>query len=331
MTPDLTPEQRANLLARLCDPFPPNDVMWRVVNMSKNKQRGEVCAYVTKRVYHDRLNALFSTSGWSYAFVTNIISNLTRSKKDQQIATGKVIIVCTLSIEGFGVHSSTGEAWLDDDNASTSAEAQSFKRTSAQFGLGRYIELLNNDKPWVDLDEHRQPKGRPALPDWALPRALRAAARPQPLIAATQGKQLTTGTTTAVHAATQKSALPATAQSSSKPAVLGFGPAKGEDTELSKKFGLLKREVGFELFNDVVRHVSNYFDAGRYIGDRDNRTLECFARAQALLQKLRDLNERVGESRFGLILDEYSVPSLQGFTSIDQLVTVVGAIEKIAA
>lgn len=333
MSPELTPERRASLLVRLCDPFPPNDVLWRVINTSKDKARGEVAAYVKKRVYHDRLNSLFTTSGWSSTFVSNITSNLTRSKNNQLISTGKVMLVCTVSIDGFGMHSSTGEGWLDDENAMTSAESQSFKRACAQFGLGRYIELLNNDKPWVDLDQRKQPRTRPQLPGWALPRALQPRERPQPTIAATQGTQLKTGSATATQPAAQKlAARPVAAQTTStKPTLVEPGTGQRTETELNKQFRLLKEEVGESLFNDVVEHVKVSFEEGKYHGDRNTKTLECFKRTQVLIQRLRELSEHVGESCFGRILDEYSVSALNSFTSIDQLVTVVGAIEKIAA
>jgi len=39
----------------------------------------------------------------------------------------------------LGTHSGTGEAWADDENAMTAAEAQAFKRACSCFGLGRYL------------------------------------------------------------------------------------------------------------------------------------------------------------------------------------------------
>src|SRR5215471_18688630 len=50
----------------------------------------------------------------------------------------------------------------------TAAEAQAFKRACACFGLGRY--LYNLEGGWVDLDNKKQPKSTPKLPDWALPK-----------------------------------------------------------------------------------------------------------------------------------------------------------------
>ena len=81
---------------------------------------------------------------------------------------GKVVVTCEVSIYGLGTHSGIGEEWADNENAGTAAEAQAFKRACACFGLGRY--LYNLEGGWVDLDDKRQPKSTPKLPDWALPK-----------------------------------------------------------------------------------------------------------------------------------------------------------------
>jgi hypothetical protein len=344
MPPELTAERRASLLARLCDPFPPNNVQWRVYKTTKDQSRGEVGAYVKKLVYYDRLNQLFTTSGWTSSFVATNIQNVTRPKNNRTINTGKVVLICTVSIDGFGTHTSTGDCWADEENATTTAESQAFKRACAQFGLGRYLELLNNDKPWVDLDDRKQPRERPKLPDWALPRAFQVKARTQPVVANTMPPVVNTppapsstqspaGASTAVPTtvptAEQKSA--STATTSPKPALVESRAQRKAESELNKKFRLAKEEVGEHLFNDVVEHVKDFFEKGRYTGDRNIKTLECFTHAQGLIQKLRDLHEHVGDATFGNTLDEYNVPALNAFSTIDQLVAVVEAMEKIAA
>jgi hypothetical protein len=45
---------------------------------------------------------------------------------------------------------------------------KAFKRACSCFGLGWY--LYNLDGTWVDLDERRQPKFTPKLPNWAPPK-----------------------------------------------------------------------------------------------------------------------------------------------------------------
>lgn len=73
----------------------------------------------------------------------------------------KVLVTCEVTVFGLGSHSATGEEWADDENALTSAEAQSFKRACACLGLGRYLYYFSGT--WVDLDDHKRPKSVPEL------------------------------------------------------------------------------------------------------------------------------------------------------------------------
>jgi hypothetical protein len=74
------------------------------------------------------------------------VSNIQRSKKVNKayamITTGKILVTSTITIEGFGTRSSTGEGWADDENGTTRAQAQAFRRACAEFGLGRYLREL---------------------------------------------------------------------------------------------------------------------------------------------------------------------------------------------
>jgi hypothetical protein len=148
-------------------PFEPWQIEWRVMNTTKGQQpaRGQVVPYADQRAYTDRLNALFTPAGWTRRYAIHTSANFERSK-DQKIAA-KVLVTCELTIFGLGSHSATGEEWADDDNACTSAEAQSFKRACACLGLGRY--LYNFTGTWVDLDDRKRPKTVPQLTGWATP------------------------------------------------------------------------------------------------------------------------------------------------------------------
>src|SRR6266550_1475825 len=126
------------LVAALEVPFDPSQIEWRVMNTTKSQPlRGQVVPYADQRAYTDRLNALFTPAGWTRKYTIHTSANFERSG-DQKIVA-KVLVTCELTIFGLGSHSATGEEWADDDNAVTSAEAQSFKRASACFGLGRYF------------------------------------------------------------------------------------------------------------------------------------------------------------------------------------------------
>lgn len=164
------------LLAELEVPFPAHQVQWRVTNTSRDKRRGQIVPYADPRAYTDRLNLLFTPQGWTRNYRVETMNNITRFKKGEAVVSGKVLVTCTLTINGLGEHSGTGEEWADDDNGMTAADAQAFKRACSCFGLGRYFYHLQ--PPWVDLDEHRQPKRLPSLPIWALPENWRKGMRP---------------------------------------------------------------------------------------------------------------------------------------------------------
>jgi hypothetical protein len=87
--------------------------------------------------------------------------------KTRTAVAAKVVVVCKVTVCGFGSHTGVGEEWADDQNAATRAEAQAFKRACACFGLGRYLYDL--DTVWVDLDQYNRPVHTPRLPDLALP------------------------------------------------------------------------------------------------------------------------------------------------------------------
>jgi hypothetical protein len=164
------------LLAELEVPFPPDQVHWRVMSTSNGTKRGQIVPYADPRAYTDRLNALFSPQGWTRDYRVETMNNITRVKKGETIVSGKVLVTCTVTIAGLGSHSGTGEEWADHDNGFTAADAQAFKRACCQFGLGRYFYALV--APWVDLDQNRQPRKTPSLPEWAIPENWRKGMRP---------------------------------------------------------------------------------------------------------------------------------------------------------
>jgi len=161
-------EQVVRLVAALEEPFDPREIKWRVTNTTSDRRRGQVIAYADPRAYTDRLNALFTVRGWTREYSIQVIQNFERMERGNAGAriSGKIVVACKLTIDGFGAHSGLGEEWADNENAATAAEAQAFKRACSCFGLGRYLYDLAGI--WVDLDEKKQPLSRPKLPEWAL-------------------------------------------------------------------------------------------------------------------------------------------------------------------
>jgi hypothetical protein len=167
---EYTEDEVRRLVAALEEPFDPQKIKWRVTNTTKDRTRGQVMAYADQRAYTDRLNAIFTVRGWTRKYRVEMINNLERktSHESESQMVGKVVVTCEVSIYGLGTHSGIGEEWTDNENAGTAAEAQAFKRACACFGLGRYLYDLEGG--WVDLDNKKQSKSTPKLPNWALPK-----------------------------------------------------------------------------------------------------------------------------------------------------------------
>jgi hypothetical protein len=90
------------LFTQLAEPFDPNEIKWRVTHTTRDGSRGAVVAYADPRAYTDRLNQLFTPTGWTRTYEVSTISAVTRMKKDKLIQTGKVLVTCTLTITGLG-------------------------------------------------------------------------------------------------------------------------------------------------------------------------------------------------------------------------------------
>jgi hypothetical protein len=346
---ELTPEAHEDLLARLLEPFDPALVLWSVNEIEAGGARGKLVTYVQAKNYHDRLNKLFSTDGWSAEYSTEMVCNITRIKRNQKISTGKLVVICKLTISGFGTHSSTGEQWADNDNAMTTAESQAFKRACSSFGLGRYLAEI--EKPLVDLDKERKPKALPTLPEWALPHAKAdldpqpSGSEPQPQAlpakdepaSAESRKQATQIPALAAQPAATSSSQGQAPQKSTNTATTLQPLAKKPEQELAKRFAALKLALGRTLHDSIIAFVSNGFATGTLLVGEQGKNgvaLTYLDRGKVSIEEIRRLAEEVGEQQFAQTLDEFNVPSLDCFASIDQLNAVHKALVsqvKIAA
>src|SRR5208337_4123095 len=169
--------------------------------------------------------------------VTNTANNRTRDKRNSEIVTGKILVVCKVTIEGLGTHSGTGEEWADEENAMTSAEAQAFKRACSCFGLGRCF--YDFDAPWVDLDDKGRPKKAPALPTWLIPENWRKGARPSGKASGANG-----------------SATPSHAVDASNGRSNGSGSNRN-GADLDKRISALEESVGGKLYRWVLREYGH--------------------------------------------------------------------------
>ena len=77
-----------NLFIELPEPFDPTEIKWRVAHTSRDGNRGAAIAFADPRAYTDRLNQLFTPSGWTRTYEVATLSSVTRMKKGKLIQTG---------------------------------------------------------------------------------------------------------------------------------------------------------------------------------------------------------------------------------------------------
>ena len=293
VSPVFTPERLKELMAALEEPFDPTEIKWRVTNTtqigSRNgpRFRGQMLAYADPRAYTDRLNDLFTPSGWTRDYTVQLVQNFERKERGstERTITAKIVVTCRVTIHGFGAHTGLGEEWADNDNAGTAAEAQAFKRACSCFGLGRYLYDLEGQ--WVDLDEKKRPLETPRLPDWARPKA-----RPSEPRGSAHGSNGNTPGSGNGNAAARN----------------GRGGLYRD--EVLAQVRSLSDTVGFSLARGVLKAVANVDDASK-IRDMAKLTM-AFDRLQDLVRgvkRLRTAIRKCGPQRYSALCRELNLPS----------------------
>jgi hypothetical protein len=299
-----TAAQIKEFVALLEVPFDPSVIEWRVTNTTKGSghSRGQVIPYADQRAYTDRLNALFSPAGWTRKYAVHTSANFQRGK-DQKI-TAKVFVTCDLTIFGIGSHSATGEEWADDENAGTAAEAQSFKRSCACFGLGRYLYHFTGT--WVDLDERKRPKTIPKLAGWATPEGWRQGLRP----------------------GQSPSPQPSKPTKSSGAGSHHGGHAQNEQSDLVQRIEGMAALLGKGLYRGLLKTIATVWKPSDVT---DIVVLEkVLAHMQAAERGLKRLEAAVGQTgpeTLTTILRSFNLNSLDRVESLDTLHKIVTALE----
>lgn len=285
-----THERLRELVAALEEPFDVAEIKWRVTNTSQigsrngPRFRGQMLAYADPRAYTDRLNDLFTPSGWTRDYSVQLVQNFERKERGsaERTITAKIVVTCKVTLYGFATHTGLGEEWADNDNAGTAAEAQAFKRACSCFGLGRYLYDL--DGQWVDLDEKKRPLETPRLPEWARPKTQRP----------------------------QKQAGAAERQTSSHKENGNGTPRNGRGglyrDELLGQVKALCGTVGFSLARTVLKTVANV-EAAEKIRDMAKLTM-IFEKLQDLargVERLRAAVAKAGEQRYSSLCREMNL------------------------
>lgn len=143
------------IMKKLQEPFPAEDIEWRVGSTNGDKTKGIALAYVTNRAIMNRLDSIFGPFGWKNEF---------REWKENSQLCG-----ISIKVEGEWI-----TKWDGADDSQTEAVkgglSDAMKRAGYQWGIGRYLYNLENQ--WVPITARGRSyvlSDEPKLPKWALP------------------------------------------------------------------------------------------------------------------------------------------------------------------
>jgi hypothetical protein len=306
-------------------PFRAAEISWRVLGDGE-KADGEarIIPYAQRSAYMRRLDTLFGPGGWTQSFSMTTVSNVQRSKKVNKaqvmITTGKILVTSTITIEGFGNRSSTGEGWADDENGTTRAQAQAFRRACAEFGLGRYLRELEGWSCKVPVNAKGYFK-RPhfsVLPDCAI--------HPAELAEAREARARTAKSS-------RKTADPAPAATSGNGAPANTGTTQSEAIEA--KLAMLRtqevkqRLAGYldqlskPLITSVVTGLSELYANRRMAGNLVNDVFFNLDRAVDLIDQINTMEPMLpSDNTLPSILHSHSAKSLSDLQTFGDLKAV---------
>jgi hypothetical protein len=283
------------LFAQLVEPFDPSEIKWRVTHSTQDGRRGAIIVFADPRAYTDRLNQIFTPTGWTRSYDVTTVSAVSRMKREILIQTGKVLVTCTLTIHGLGCHTGSGEEWADEQNAMTKSEAQAFKRACTCFGLGRY--LYNFAEMWVPLNEHRQPLQVPTLPQWALPKANATVGKNNPALGP-------------------------------RPPAVQRGPI---DQKTTAKIEGFRRILGDPIYGEILWRIAHERRANAIPNAQlQINVVDAMERASRGIHKANSLAEEIGDTPFISVLDRLQIRSMTTIRSIEALRQLVAELEKLS-
>ena len=325
-------------------PFRAAEITWRVLGDGERAEgEARIIPYAYREAYMRRLDALFGPGGWTQSFSMTTVSNIQRSKKVNKayamITTGKILVTSTITIEGFGTRSSTGEGWADDENGTTRAQAQAFRRACAEFGLGRYLRELEGWSCKVPVNAKGYFK-RPhfsVLPDCAIhpaelaearearARAAKSSRKPAaqaPAASAGSGAQPTQTAQSSPQAAPKASATQAVAIEAQL-ALLRTAEAK---QRLAGYLGQLSKP----LITSVVTGLSELYANGRMAGNLVNDVFFNLDRAVDLIDQINTMEPMLpSDNTLPSILHSHSAKSLSDLQTFGDLKAVSRTVTTI--
>ena len=335
-------------------PFRAAEITWRVLGDGERTEgEARIIPYAYRAAYMRRLDILFGPGGWTQSFSMTTVSNIQRSKKVNKayamITTGKILVTSTITIEGFGTRSSTGEGWADDENGTTRAQAQAFRRACAEFGLGRYLRELEgwNCKVPVNAKGYFKRPHFSVLPDSAIhpselaeaqearshtAKSSRKPAAPTPVASTRGGNQPPSAVASSPRTAT--AAATATHVSGSAPGTQAAQQTAGADTietqlallrtpEVKQRLAGYLGQLSKSLITSVVTGVSELHANGRMKGSLTNDVFFNLDRAVDLMDGINNMEPMLpNDNTLPSILHSHSARTLSDLQTFGDLKAV---------
>jgi hypothetical protein len=146
-----------NLLDRLSEPFPADEIDWKPQALSADKTRALAVPFVDARTVMDRLDAVLGPGGWQDDY--------------QTLDDGSAVCRLRVRIGGEWVTKTDVGGASDQKDAGDRRKASfsdALKRAGIKLGIARYLYRL--PKQWCDYDGKANTfKTTPQLPAWATP------------------------------------------------------------------------------------------------------------------------------------------------------------------
>jgi len=289
-----TEAEREKLFAQLEAPFDPALIKWRVMRTFDYGRSGVILPFAGPRAYTDRLNELFTPSGWTREYTITTVPSLCRMERGKAIVTSKVLVATAVTITRLGSHTGTGEEWADRENAVTAADAQAFKRACSCFGLGRYLYRFGETR--ARLNSRGEPMAIPTLPEWALPPGMTAAP--------------TNGLAGDIR-----------------------GPVVQFPIQrLTAEIEGFRATLGGQIYAEILRRAGHSADA-RTIpnAERQKQAIEKMQAAARGFERLRNLAETAGDAQFFAVTERFKIASVTELPSLAALKQLVEELESLAS
>jgi SpoVK/Ycf46/Vps4 family AAA+-type ATPase len=178
------------------------------------------------------------------------------------------------------------------DKVDYAFEAQAFKRSCSNFGLGRYFYSFA--EMWVDLDEYKHPREIPSLPSWALPQWER-------------------------RAPAQNGAVSKEASNRANPAQKG--PL---DASVTSKIEGSRRDLGKKLYANILGSVARVRSARDIPNQRiQQEVLKWMESGVRGVAHVRLVAAEIPETEFYGILDALSIPRIDEIPNFGLLAKLV--------